>query len=43
MKAFVSDQSIETGIESVDVQHRRLVEIINQSGDSRTTILLDAL
>ncbi|MBI2278383.1 MAG: ATPase [Dechloromonas sp.] len=43
MKALVADQRIETGIDSVDVQHRRLVEIINQLSDSRTTILLDAL
>ncbi|HJV93849.1 MAG TPA: ATP-binding protein [Azonexus sp.] len=43
MKALVGDQRIETGIESVDAQYRRLVEIIDQVGDSRTTILLDAL
>ena len=43
MKALVGDQRCETGIESVDAQHRRLVETINQLGDSRTTILLAAL
>jgi len=33
MKAFVWDQRFETGIESVDNQHRQLVEIVNQLGD----------
>jgi hemerythrin-like metal-binding protein len=33
MEAFVWDQRFVTGIEMVDRQHRRLVEIINQLGD----------
>jgi len=33
MKAFVWDQRFETGIELVDTQHKRLVDITNQLGD----------
>lgn len=43
MKALAGDQRIETGIAAVDAQHRRLVEMINQLGDSRATILADEL
>ncbi|HXE38729.1 MAG TPA: ATP-binding protein [Azonexus sp.] len=43
MKAFVGDQRCETGIESVDVLYRNLLEMISQLGDSRTTIVLEGL
>ena len=34
MEAFVWDRRFITGIESVDVQHKRLVDIINRLGDA---------
>jgi hemerythrin-like metal-binding protein len=34
MEAFVWDQRFITGIESVDAQHKRLVDIINRLGDA---------
>ncbi len=37
MKAFVWDQHFSTGIEVVDEQHRRLVELINRLGESLIT------
>jgi two-component system NtrC family sensor kinase len=33
MKAFIWDARFETGLQTVDEQHRQLVEIVNQLGD----------